>query len=89
MVRFDYILQQGKPVLRIEGRLLRPWLSELRRALAAPPYEKATALELGGLSFVDPECARELLELRRRGVQLLNASPFIDGLLKLQRESRG
>jgi len=69
--------------LRFEGRLVGPWVLEAdevcERLLSETPVLK---LDLADLAYVDRTGAMLLLNLRARGVFLLNGSPFIEEQLK-------
>jgi hypothetical protein len=69
--------------LRFEGRLVGPWVAEANlvceRLLSETPLLQ---LDLADLSYLDRAGAMLLLDLRTRGVSLLNGSPFIEEQLK-------
>lgn len=68
----------GATTLVLEGRLVGPWVEELRRscdkALAAT--DRLT-LDLGTVTFVDREGIELLRSLADRQAQLTNCSPFV------------
>ncbi|MFL5304534.1 MAG: hypothetical protein ACJ8F1_04945 [Polyangia bacterium] len=70
----------GALVLTIEGRLVGPWIAELRRVVGATPA-RPVQVQLGGLEFADTEGAALLRELRKTGVELLDASGFVAALI--------
>ena len=84
MLRISTIQNDGSPtVLRLEGKLLEPWVSELHDACRKTFEQKATAvLDLAGVTFVDTPGAIALRNLRRRGVKLTGCSPLVSELLK-------
>ena len=67
----------GRPKLRIEGRVIGPWVVELRRAC-----ERALAgaaeltLDLSEVAFVDRDGLELLCNLGQRGVRL-DCSAFV------------
>ena len=71
------------PILRLAGRVIGPWVGELRRA-----SEEALArgisltVDLGDVSFIDAEGVSLLRELKHREVVLTNCSPFVAERLK-------
>lgn len=71
------------PVLKLEGKLLEPWVGELHEACrgACGPLSQLT-LDLAGLSFVDSSGASALHELQHRGISLTGCSPLVAELLK-------
>lgn len=68
----------GGSVLRLEGRVIGPWVEVLRwaceRALTGPA---GLTLDLGGVSFVDQDGAELLQSFCIRRVALINSSPFV------------
>jgi ABC-type transporter Mla MlaB component len=65
----------------LEGKLLGPWVEELRALVANLGGIEALRLNLEGLSFADPGGIALLHELHRGGVELSGCSPLIAGLL--------
>ncbi len=84
MLRITAILNDGSPaVLKLEGKLLEPWIGELREACRSAGQRAATAtLDLSGLSFADGPGTIALRDLRRRGVKFIGCSPLLAELLK-------
>jgi anti-anti-sigma regulatory factor len=77
------ITRVAGPVLKLEGRLLGPWVDELRRACADlenPPGR--LCLDLAAVTFVDAAGARLLRELRQQHVTLTGCSGFVTVLLE-------
>ena len=71
------------PVLKLEGKLLGPWVDEVWRACAeagSPPGR--LCLDLAAVTFVDAAGAGLLRELRRREVTLAGCSGFVVALLE-------
>jgi hypothetical protein len=84
MLRISELTSRNHSVtLRFEGRLVGPWVAEAKqvckRLLGETPLLK---LDLADLSYLDRAGAMLLLDLRTRGVSLLNGSPFIEEQLK-------
>jgi anti-anti-sigma regulatory factor len=70
-------------VLRLEGRVIGPWVEELRRSCEeALATSTSVALDLSGVSFVDRPGVPLLRCLRDRGVALVNCSGFVSALLR-------
>lgn len=84
MLRISTIKNDGSPtILRLEGKLLEPWVGELHDACRQTFEMKASpVLDLAGLSFVDLPGTIALRDLRRRGVTLTGCSPLVTELLK-------
>jgi ABC-type transporter Mla MlaB component len=81
MLRITRSESAGTAVLLLEGKLLEPWLDEVRRAIADAGRQNAVQLDLSGLDFVDPTGALLLATLGRRGIVLRAASPLVAGLM--------
>lgn len=64
--------------LHIEGRLVGPWVEELRRSCeAAAASGRQVAMDLADVDFADPDGLALLLELRDEGFGLVNCSAFL------------
>jgi len=65
-------------VLVLEGRVIGPWVEELR-ATCAPHLKdrRSLILDLAGVSFADAEGIELLVGLIGRRITLVNASPFL------------
>ncbi len=70
-------------ILHLDGKLLGPWVEEVRTVVAQvqAEAEDAVRLNLEGLSFADPNGIALLHELRRGGVELFGCSTLIAALL--------
>ena len=70
--------------LRVEGRIMGPWVEELRTACNVHtfPDDVQVSLELADISFADAAGIALLKELRNRGVGLIRTSPFLAEQLK-------
>jgi hypothetical protein len=86
MLRIARIERPGRGcILRLEGRVIGPWVEELRRSCEeALASSSPVALDLSGVSFIDRPGVPLLLCLRDRGVALVNCSGFVSALLKGQ-----
>ena len=84
MLRITTIENDNLPtVLKLEGKLLEPWIGELHEACRlARERATTTTLDLTGLSFVDVPGTIALRDLRRRGFQVRGCSPLVAELLK-------
>lgn len=72
-----------EPCLRLEGRLIGPWVEELELAIEAtqsPP--SGLQLDLSRVQFVDALGLTLLQTLQDRGVVLRRVTPFIEELLR-------
>jgi hypothetical protein len=68
----------GSTTLVLEGRLIGPWVDELRgaceKALRAPAR---LTLDLGAVTFIDRDGVALLRRLVRRDADVTNCSPFV------------
>jgi ABC-type transporter Mla MlaB component len=67
----------------LDGKLIGPWVEEVRTTVGALSGGQTVCLNLEHLSFADAAGVSLLYGLRRDGIQLVGASPLIDGLLQL------
>lgn len=68
----------GRRVLKVEGKLIGPWVEELRRAVGeAAGRPGFGGLDLGRVTFADAAGLAALGELVRAGVPIVAASAFI------------
>lgn len=67
----------------LDGKLVGPWVDEVRTTIATLLREQAVCLNLQHLSFADDAGLSLLRTLCHDGILLVGASPLIDGLLKL------
>jgi ABC-type transporter Mla MlaB component len=78
----------GTVVLKLEGRLVGPWVDELYRA-----YEKYSGrndpveLNLADVSYVDRKGVTLLQSLKLRNVRFHGCSPFVEEELKERGEA--
>jgi anti-anti-sigma regulatory factor len=78
------ITQKGTVTLTtvdLDGKLVGPWVDEVRSIVAALRAAGAVRLNLERLSFADVAGLELLFAMRRDGVQLICGSPLIEGLL--------
>ena len=81
-------ISQVEPVapgvtLRLEGRVVGPWVAELREACERVLGAGGSVnLDLAEVQFLDAHGLALISSLRSRGVSLLECSPFVAELLK-------
>ena len=86
VLRITEISNCDTTTLKLEGKLLEPWVAEMRSA-----FENAAArcqrvrLDLQHLSFADVDGIQLVRELRQRGADLAACSDFIAELLNQER----
>ena len=75
---------ESAAALRVEGRIAGSYVAELRRACDAHTSldQIQLSLELADVSFADPAGIELLKDLRRRGVGLVQTTPFMTEQLK-------
>jgi anti-anti-sigma regulatory factor len=71
----------GKRVLRLEGKLLASWVSELLTACREVNSTTEFELDLAGLSFADSAGIETLRVLADQGLRITNCSPFMAELM--------
>ncbi len=76
---------QATRTLKLEGKLLGPWIGELESACRmSEVLPDCVRLDLDGLSFVDAEGARFLACLIRDGARVIACSGFVAEILDLK-----
>jgi hypothetical protein len=74
--------------LRLEGRVVGPWVTELRKACEEVLTKgRPLKLHLGDVEFMDAQGVVLLSSLRSKGVSLLECPPFAAEQLKLSGKS--
>jgi len=69
--------------LRLEGRIVGPWVGELRQICELLLSEGCgLKLDLADVSYVDAEGVVALTSFKSRGVKLKGCSPFVEEQLK-------
>jgi len=69
--------------INLEGKLLEPWVDEVRTAVADARAHGLVRLNLAELRFVDHLGVDLLRGLRADGIELTGGSAFIEGLLEV------
>jgi hypothetical protein len=82
MLRISQIRDSRGYTLKLEGKLLTPWLDEVRLACDQLSAEvPAPQLDLAAVSYVDDRGAKLLNELQAAGFVFTGCSPFVASLL--------
>jgi hypothetical protein len=72
---------------KLEGKLIGPWVNELRNVCAHPlERQEQVLLDLAAVTFVDAAGAELMRELIRHGVTIVRCSGFIAELLNVTRK---
>ncbi len=70
--------------LKLEGKLLEPWVPELESACGESPVSpEKVCLDLCDLKFIDAAGARFLSRLIREGARVIACSGFVAEMLNL------
>lgn len=80
MLRITRLVRRpAERLLLLEGRLIGPWVAELRRTFSE--VESPTTVDLAGVSFADEDGVNTLRQLRVLGAKLAGASQFLAALI--------
>jgi ABC-type transporter Mla MlaB component len=83
MLKISEPLANHAVTLKLEGRLIGPWVAELKKSceehLAA---KRSINLDFADVTFADRAGLALLLRLRSQGVTLVNCSPFMEEELR-------
>jgi anti-anti-sigma regulatory factor len=72
---------------RLEGKVLAPWVDELRRICTEPPHEsRQIRLDLTAVTFMDAAGAELVRDLIRQGIVIAQCSGFVAELLHVDRK---
>jgi ABC-type transporter Mla MlaB component len=72
--------------LKLEGKLIEPWVSEVRQLFDDADQSAHHGLDLASVSYVDVAGAELLRELMDRGVEIVSSSLYVTELLRSRRE---
>ena len=83
MLRITETVNGKTPRMRLEGRVVGPYVKEVRRSCEKfLGVGRILTLDMGEVSFVDRDGLNLLRELIDRQVRLVNCSPFLSEQLK-------
>ena len=84
MLRISIIHRADEGIqFQLEGRLIGPWVEELRRLSdQALSQQKTVSLDLQKVWFVDLQGVDLLRDLSKKQVSQINCSPFVSQQLK-------
>jgi len=69
--------------LKLEGRVVGPWVAELRRTCETLLRERSQLkLDLADVSYIDGDGVATLADFQSLGVKLDNCSPFVEQQIK-------
>ena len=82
MLRITPRAGSGGTTLEVEGRLVGPWVVELRQAALDAARAGRVDLDLAAVSYATAEGAALLRELESHGCRLVRRSTFLETLLR-------
>lgn len=86
MLRIHIENEHGGVTLRLEGKLVDPWVAELVRVwmdlTKGPHADKAVTIDLDAVSFVDARGKSMLSAFTRLGCELRGSGPFISAVIQ-------
>lgn len=86
MLRITTDRKQNSLLLRLEGQVEGPWVEVLRNSWAQAMSHggrQEIAVDLGGVSFANPEGRDLLLCMRKQGAKLIKPSGFMREFLSI------
>lgn len=78
-------LPQGRPVVRLSGRMQCEHLADLERYIDAPDFKPL--LDLAQVTLVDVEAVRFLIDCEESGIELLHCSPYVRQWMNRERRT--
>jgi ABC-type transporter Mla MlaB component len=82
MLKITRIGGDADQTLKLEGKLLEPWVGEVLRAVAElNGHSSRIRLDLSAVSFVDSAGTELLRDLIRRGIVIAACSAFVAELM--------
>lgn len=81
MLRISFSGEDPAGTIHLEGKLLAPWIDEVRAAATRAAAEGEVRIDLHGLTFADQAGVGLLQQLTTMGATIEGASPFILELL--------
>lgn len=88
MLRITNEFNQEAPALRLEGKLVGPWVEVMRRAWRETErVSPRVRLDLGAMTFTDDAGRRLLREMVRSGCEVVSCSKFVAELLNTEMSS--
>jgi ABC-type transporter Mla MlaB component len=85
MLRITSQATKKGQLLRLEGKLLSPWVQELESCLVLHSEQAPVQLELSALSFADSAGVKVLRHAMQHGIALSGCTGFLQTLLRSER----
>lgn len=85
MLRINKVITEESITLRLEGKLVTPWVDELKCECAVAMVERERLeLDLSAVHYADADGVKALTQLKRSEVKLSGCSLFLKALLDRQ-----
>lgn len=84
MLRINRNENDAALTLKLEGKLLKPWVAVVRDSIGETHDHPKLQLDLSNVSFVDAAGAELLEELLVRGAEIVACSSFVREMLNLE-----
>jgi anti-anti-sigma regulatory factor len=83
VLRITRYAKEGAVWLKLEGKLVGPWVDECRSACTREILSaKRPSLDLSGVRFIDSQGVELLRQLRACGIEMPHRSSFVAELLR-------
>ncbi len=93
MLRITFVEEWGWATLRLDGKLIGPWVSELERRweeAMVGPGKKPLLVDLKAVTYVDDPGKALLEQMHRRGAKLVGHDPMTKYLVaEIEKRSVG
>ena len=81
MLRIEKTVVDGISTIRLEGKLLAPWLDEFKALFQGGTPIRSMRLNLKDVDYIDAAGLEVLSALRRQGLLIIASSAFVAKLL--------
>lgn len=81
MLRIETTEVDGITTVRLEGKLLAPWLHEFKPLFEDGTPIQSMRLNLKDVDYIDAACLEVLAALRSRGLRIVACTAFVANLL--------
>lgn len=88
MLKITTISDGDRITLRLDGRLVGPWVEEFRKAVEACG-DAAVTVDLSNTTFADGRGRQALADARARGARFVTAGPLMEALVGQQENRHG
>lgn len=82
MLRILNSVSPATTTLHLQGKLLQPWVAEVRASVSGAASQGAVRLDLSELQFADESGLSLLRSLQRDGAELIEVPALIAALLQ-------